>query len=177
VTGESGIDPASRRVGQQAKPAEARLALQPGGDVVGQGDDFVRRCEDEFARVQDERLAWLALHQPGQVGLLLGGVDVGIPVVLEDPKEAVHAYVHAGRLDQSRVERVEHHPALVELDADITIGEEHAPQLTEPAWRWWVRLAVSSSVLADADVRTGAGGGLAGWGLGGGRCRLGQADR
>ncbi len=111
MAGEAGVDEAGRRVGEQAEPAERALALQPGGDVVGQGDDLVRRAEHELAGVQDERLVAVRLDQPGQLGLLDRRVDVRVAVVLEHPEVAVDPHVDAGRLHHGRVVRIERDPA------------------------------------------------------------------
>ena len=74
-------------MGQQPQPPQRGLAFDPGGDVVRQGDDLVRRPENELTRVQDERLVPLGLDLAGQVRLVRGGVDVWIPMVLEDRKK------------------------------------------------------------------------------------------
>lgn len=47
----------------EPEPTETRLALQPTGDVVGQGHDLQGRAEDELPRVQDERLVAVRLDQ------------------------------------------------------------------------------------------------------------------
>jgi CO/xanthine dehydrogenase FAD-binding subunit len=59
--------------------------------------------------VQDERLVAVRLHLAGQVRLLLGGVDVRVPVVLEHAEEAVEPHVDARRL---------HHRLVVRLQQD-----------------------------------------------------------
>ena len=56
---EAGIDEAGGAVDQQAEPAEARLALEPGDEVVGQPHPLERLAEHELAGVQDERLVAL----------------------------------------------------------------------------------------------------------------------
>ena len=45
--------------------------------------------------MQDERLAPLDLDQASEVRLILGRVDEGVPVVVEQPKVLVHAHVDA----------------------------------------------------------------------------------
>ena len=122
---EARVDEAGRRVGQQAEPAEAGLAFQPGGQVVRQLHDLVRRAEDELARVQHQRLVRLALDQAGQVGLLQPRVDHGVLVVVEQPEEPVQPDVDAGRLDHGVVVRREDDPAGVDFGPDVAVGEEH----------------------------------------------------
>jgi hypothetical protein len=48
-------------VGDQSQPAEGALVLDAGGEIVGQGDDLVRRREDELPGVQDERFVALGV--------------------------------------------------------------------------------------------------------------------
>jgi hypothetical protein len=54
---------------EQAEPAERRLALQPGDEVVRQLDPFERLAEHEFAGMEDERLVVGDVQQLGQVRL------------------------------------------------------------------------------------------------------------
>ena len=75
--------------------------------------------------MQDERLALLGLDEGGQVVLTLGGVDVGVSGVVEDPEEVVESDIDAGRLDQAVVERIDTEPAGLDLGADVAIGEQH----------------------------------------------------
>ena len=77
MPGEAGIDEAGRRVGQQPEPAERGLALDPGGDVVGQRHDLIDRAERELAGVQDERLVARRLDRAGQLRLLAAGSMCG----------------------------------------------------------------------------------------------------
>ena len=60
------------------QPTEARLALEAPSDVVGQGDDLIRRGQHELAGMQDERLVLGRLDLAGEVGLLDGRVDVRV---------------------------------------------------------------------------------------------------
>ena len=82
-------------------PRSGRRAASP------RRDHLERRGEHELARVEHERLAVVHLDQRGEVVLLLGGVDMGVQVVVEDPEPPVEADVDAGRLDQLGVERLE----------------------------------------------------------------------
>ena len=107
------------------EPAEAGLALDPRGDVVGQGDVSRMRPEDELARVQDQRLAGVDLDEAGQVGLVLGRVDVGVLVVVEQPEVLVEPHVDARRLEHRRLPRVQDDPAALDLGADVAVGEQH----------------------------------------------------
>lgn len=101
--------------------AEGGLALQAGGEVVGERDDLVRGGEDELPGVQDERLVALRLHEPGEVGLLDRGVDVGVAVVLEHPEEAIEAHVDAGRLHHGFVVGIDPYPPGVDLGPDVLV--------------------------------------------------------
>jgi hypothetical protein len=73
--------------------------------------------------------------------LLLSGVDVGVAGVVEDPEQAVETNVHAGRLDQSVVERVDSQAAGGNLGSEVAIGEQHA----------------TSVAACDADERRDSG--------------------
>jgi hypothetical protein len=58
--------------------------------------------------------------------LLLGGVDVGVAGVVENPEQTVQTDVDAGRLDQGFVERVDSQPASGDFGSEIAIGKQHA---------------------------------------------------
>ena len=75
------------------------MGVKAPGDVIRQRHHLVRGRQHELPGVQHERILALRLDQPGQVGLLHRGIDVGVAVVLEDPEVAVQAHVDAGRLD------------------------------------------------------------------------------
>jgi hypothetical protein len=85
--------------------------------------------------VQDERLPRLRLDEAGQLGLVLGGVDVGVLVVVEQPKEPVDPHVDARGLQHAGVVGVEGHSSGVELGGDVTVGEEHGRSLPGAGWR------------------------------------------
>ncbi|GAA2776363.1 hypothetical protein GCM10020219_053980 [Nonomuraea dietziae] len=104
--------------------------------------------------MQNERLIPLRLHLTGEVGLLHGGIDVRVAVVLEHPEEAVEPHVDAGRLDHCLVERVETDPAGLDFGEDVSVRKQHGEQLTvcdsEVGWagllewagfplQWWAR--------------------------------------
>ena len=74
--------------------------------------------------------------------LLALDVDVGVPVVAKDPKQAVDAYIEARRLHQRRVVRIDHDPSLVDQTEDRPVGENHAAILT--------RAAIAPSRIPDA---------------------------
>ena len=71
MAGEPGVDEPGGRVGEEAEPAQARLALDAGSEVVGEGDRLEGAAEDELARVEDEALGGVDLDEPGEVGLVL----------------------------------------------------------------------------------------------------------
>ena len=122
---EPGVDEARRGVRQQPEPAEARLALQPRGDVVGQGHALVGRGQHELARVQHERILGGHLHEPGQLRLLQRRVDHRVLVVVEQPEVPVDPDVDARGLHHLLVERLEHDATGVDLGADVPVGEQH----------------------------------------------------
>ena len=125
------MKPAVEWVSRPSRPSDdlpsSRAATSSGSVTTSYVD-----AEHELARVQDERLVAVRLDQPGQVGLLVGRVDVRVPVVLEDPEEPVEADVDAGRLDHRRVVRVEADPAGVDLGPDVAVGEQHGRAYRSP---------------------------------------------
>ena len=98
--------------------------------------------------MQDERLTVGGPHQAGQLVLLLGGVDVGVAGVVEDPEQAVQTDVDAGGLDQGTVEGLDPQPPGGDLGADVTVGEQHARERIAPR-RADRRCYPSSATLAD----------------------------
>ena len=75
MPGEAGVDESGGGMGEQPEPAQARLALQTGGDIVGQGDALIGGAEDELAGVEDEGLVGADVDQVGEAVLVDGGVD------------------------------------------------------------------------------------------------------
>src|SRR5215469_5051112 len=82
--------------------------------------------------MKDEGFLPVRLDQSGQVGLLDGGVDVRILVILEDAEVAVQADVNARRLDQIWIVRIEADPSGVQLGPDVAVREQHAGNLPFP---------------------------------------------
>ena len=85
--------------------------------------------------MQHERLPFGGFHQAGQLVLLLGGVDVGVAGVVENPEHAVEANVDAGRLHQGVVERVDAQPPGGDFGPEVTIGEQHPTSLSAACGR------------------------------------------
>ena len=129
MTGEPRVDETSSGVGQQSQSAQRRLALQAGRHRCGQTHLFPRRTEHELARVQHERVLVADFDQPGQFGLLLGGVDVRVAVVLEHSEEPVKTYVDARRLEHRGIPRLQGDPSLGHLGQDVSVAQKHAPSL------------------------------------------------
>jgi hypothetical protein len=71
--------------------------------------------------VKDEWLIGCNLDEASQVVLLFPWVDKRIFVVIKEAKEAIQTNVHAGRLDEFDVQRVEANAAGLNLGADIAI--------------------------------------------------------
>ena len=125
VPGEAGVDESGGGMGEQPEPAQARLALQTGGDVVGQGDALIGGAEDELTGVEDEGLVGADVDQVGEAVLVDGGVDDRVPVVVEKAEPPIQAHVDRGGLNHLRVVGVEDDAPGVELSEDVAIGEEH----------------------------------------------------
>src|SRR6266536_3241446 len=120
-----GVDVAGRGVDEQAEPAERRLALQAGHEVVGEPDPLEGRSEDELAGVEDEGGVALDGDQLGQVGH--GGlhVDEGVAGVVERAERAVDVQVDRGRLDALGVEGIDLDPARGDLLGGGPVGPDH----------------------------------------------------
>mgnify|MGYP007068565569 CR=1 FL=1 len=121
VPGEAGVDESGGGVGQQPQAPQARLALQTGGDVVGQGDALVGGAQDELPGVQDEGLVGPDVDEVGQPLLVGGRVDDRVAVVVEETEPTVQAHINGGRLNHLGVVGVEDDPPGVELGADIAV--------------------------------------------------------
>ena len=64
---QPGVDEPGRRVDEQPEPAQARLALEPGDEVVGERHPLERGAEHELAGVEHERAVVGDLDQLGEV--------------------------------------------------------------------------------------------------------------
>jgi hypothetical protein len=91
------------------------------GQVVRQRHDLEGRAQHKLAGVQDQRLAALDLDQAGEVGLVLGRVDEGVSVVVEQAEVLVQTHVDARWLDHRLVVRLEAHPPTIDLRLDVTV--------------------------------------------------------
>jgi hypothetical protein len=112
-------------VDEETETAEARLALEPRHEVVGQPDALQRRAEHELARMENERVLLLDLDELGQLRLLDLDVDERVAVVVKDTEEPVDADVDTRRLQQRVVVRVDFDPPLGEQSGDRRVGEDH----------------------------------------------------
>src|SRR3954469_2527785 len=142
MSGETGVDEPRGGVSKEPEPPQARLPFEPARDVIGEGDRLVGRAENELAGMQDERLTGRCLDHAGELVLLLGRIDVRIPMILEDAEVAVEANIDAGRLNHGRVIGVDDKPAVVDRGLQITVAQQHA-------WR------LSSASLARSRARAG----------------------
>ena len=118
---ESRIDEACGGVGEQAEAAERALALEPCGDIVGEGHLLVGGAQHKLAGVQDKRLVGHHFDQAGQVWLVFGRVDDRVLVVVEKPKISVDAHVNTRRLNHARVIRIEGDAAVIDCGANVTV--------------------------------------------------------
>jgi hypothetical protein len=71
--------------------------------------------------MQDERLIPLGLDKPRQIGLLDGGIDVRVPVILEHPEVPVQPHIDARRLHHGFVVGIDPHPPGVDLGPDVLV--------------------------------------------------------
>ena len=125
MTGETGVDEARRRVGEQAETAQRGLTLQARRNVIAQGDELVGGTQDELAGVQDERLVGAHVHQVSEVRLIRRRINHRVAVVIEEAEQAIQAHVNAGRLNQIAVQRVELDTPGVQGGFDVAVTEQH----------------------------------------------------
>jgi hypothetical protein len=112
-------------VDEQTEAAERALAFEPRHQVVGQRHPLERRSEHELTRVEDERLVVADLDLFGQLLLRLLDVDERVARVVEHAEVAVDADVHARRLEERRVIRVDRDAAFADEALDGAIGKDH----------------------------------------------------
>ena len=122
---EAGVHEPRRRMDQQAQAAQRRLALQAGHQVVGQSHPLQGRAQYELARMQDERVVGVDLHQGGELRQVLLHVDMAHGVVAEHPEPVPQAQVHRRRLHRALVQRVDHNVAGVERLPDGAVRQDH----------------------------------------------------
>ncbi|GBD46143.1 hypothetical protein HRbin41_00964 [bacterium HR41] len=127
---ETAVDEARCRVDEQTEASERTLTFQAGDEVVGERHPLERLSEDEFARVEDERLVTVHLDQFGQVVHRRAHVDVGVAGVVEDAEATIDANVDARRLDHRLVERFDHYPSRRDLGANRAVAEDHRRECT-----------------------------------------------
>jgi hypothetical protein len=81
--------------------------------------------------VQHERVVAVGLDQRGQVVLLLRGVDVRVPGVVEDPEEPIQTDVDARGLHERLVVGLDAQPPLGDRSRDVAVREQHGAESRE----------------------------------------------
>ena len=135
-----------------SRPSEA-LALEPGDEVIGQGDPLERGAEDELAGMEDERLVAGDLDELGQLRLVRARVDDRGAGVAEDPEPVPEVEVDARRLDRVGQVQVDDDPPGLDLGADVAVGQRSCaddlrPQIAGESSRSTSRWSVSMSSYA-----------------------------
>ena len=110
---------------QDAEPAEAGLAVDPGHHVVGKPDALDRAAEDELAGVQHEGRPLRDLDQLGEVGVGVIRVDEFGGVIAKDPDPPAEPHVNARRLDLVVLDRLQLEAALGEQLSHGAVGQDH----------------------------------------------------
>ena len=98
--------------------AQRALPLEPGHEVVREGDALEGGAEHELAGVEDEGALLLDLDELGEVLLPLLRVDEGRGVVAEDTEVPIDVEIDRRGLDRVVAERFDHDAAGGELFAD-----------------------------------------------------------
>ena len=150
------MKPAVEWMSRPRRPSDD-LPFEPRHEVVGKANSLQCGAEHELAGMEDERLLFPDLHELGQLFLWLTHVDVGIPSVVEDPKEPIHAHVDARGLDQLLVEWVDLDAAFAKEAANRSVGEDHARTLASSGTQGYGHAhEKSSSYLGAPDLRRAA---------------------
>src|SRR3954465_3320476 len=133
--------PAGEGGGSPRRPSEllpsSRAAMSPGRVTTSSVEPSTNSpgCRTNGSpppppppRVQDERLVAVRLDLGGEVVLLQGGVDVGVPGVVEYPEVPVQPDVDARGLHQPGVVGLEPEPPLGDRGLDVAIGQQHGAE-------------------------------------------------
>src|ERR1700694_5308248 len=114
----AGVDKTRCGVDQQAQPAEAGLAFQPGDQVIWKCDSLGSRAQNELSGMENEGLAVGDLDQLRQVLLLLLDVYNLDGVVAEEPEVPVDMEVYRRWLDTTVAQRFDHNAASQQFLSD-----------------------------------------------------------
>src|SRR5438874_9969703 len=109
----------------EAKAAEAALAIETTDQVVGNFDALQCNGEDEFARVKDERDIVVHAFQLSKFRHLFLDIDIREAVVAEDAELPAEAEIDTRRLDISIFKRIHDQPAGADLFADRVVAQDH----------------------------------------------------
>ena len=83
--------------------------------------------------MQDE---WLIAHRldgPSEFRLIGRGIDMRIPVVLEDAEVPIEAHINARRLHQVDGVRFEPDAPSMDLGLDVSVGQQHGGTISRRA--------------------------------------------
>ena len=92
MTTKTGVNKASRGVGQQSQTSQRRFTLQARGYVVGQCHALIGGAQHELTGVQHKRLIWRHIHQSRQILLLMGTVMVMVGLLFKVGAAPFHAW-------------------------------------------------------------------------------------
>ena len=95
---EAGVDEPGGGVHQQSETAEGTLAVEPAHQVRRKPYPLAGNAEHERARMQDEGVELVYLHDLGQVGHLLLHVDEVVALAAEDAQLVAEGEIDAHRL-------------------------------------------------------------------------------
>lgn len=122
---EPGVDEPRCRVDDQSQPTEARLAVDPRHQVVGDCDALEGGTQHELSGVKHEHAVFRDRHQFGQVFLSLLDVDDCRGVVAEDTEQIADLHVDRRGLNAPFVERFDDDAARLDLLAHAPVGKDH----------------------------------------------------
>ena len=86
---KTGVDESGCGMRQDPQASKRAFAFQASRDAGIEFDILPSGSQREFPRMQDPRLVRLDLELLGQLALVLGGIDIGVGVIVEQTEEPV----------------------------------------------------------------------------------------
>ena len=121
----SSVDKPRCRMDEQSKTAERRLAFEASDEIGGKPNALTGGTEDEFTRMQHERVVWSDLNEFGEIFEVLLHVDVAHRVIPKHPEKSVDMKVDRRWLDTTGIERLDNDAAGFDLFTDGAVREDH----------------------------------------------------
>ena len=86
---KTGVDESGCGMRQDSQAPKRAFAFQASRDAGIEFDILPSGSQREFPRMQDPRLVRLDLELFGQLALVLGGINIGVGMIVEQTEESV----------------------------------------------------------------------------------------